>query len=96
MTPSTWSNRAIAFRTWAASLSGSLRSAGKANSASGRRSFSAVLKPSELRGMSSPRARSLWTSRAFSMLCRAASFCLSVDMVGTSVRVLRLVRLLIT
>jgi len=34
--------------------------------------------------MSAPCARSLWTSRAFSMLRRAASFCFSSDMVRTS------------
>jgi hypothetical protein len=84
VTPSTWSKREIALRTWAASTSGSLRCWGKAKSAVGRRSFSAVLKPSErLRGISSPWARSLWTSRAFSMLRLAASFCFSVDMQET-------------
>jgi hypothetical protein len=84
VTPSTWSNRAIAFRTCRASLMTSFLWEGKAKSASGRRSFAAVLSPSELRGMSSPCARSLWTSRAFSMLRRAASFCLSVAMARTS------------
>ena len=45
VTPSTWSNRAMAFRTCLASLSGSFRSSGKAKFASDIRFFWAVLRP---------------------------------------------------
>src|ERR1700704_1104861 len=47
LTPSTWSKRAIAFRTWPASFSGSLRSLGKANFSEAIRSLARVLRPCE-------------------------------------------------
>src|SRR5437764_7515043 len=43
-TPLTWSKRASALRTWEASVSGSLRCSGKANTESGRSFLSAVFR----------------------------------------------------
>src|SRR2546429_161567 len=47
LTPSTWSKRAIALRTWRASLSGSLRSLGNANVWAGIRFFCFTLRPGD-------------------------------------------------
>jgi hypothetical protein len=78
LTPSTWPKRAMALRTWAASLSGSLRSSGAANWLSESRFSSAVLIPSLIFGTSlAVGPLVLYLTGPFEFR-RAASFCFVV------------------